>query len=82
MTYNVVLVSDIQHNDSVIHRFILFQFLFSYRLSQNIEYSSLCYTVGSSCYLSYIQWCLYVIPMESFFKNAIDVFVLFLKEEL
>ena len=82
MTYNVVLVSGIQRSDSVIHTFILSQFRFSYRLSQNTEYSSLGCTVGSSCYLYYIQWCLYVNPMESFLKNAKDVFVLFLKEEL
>ena len=37
--YNVVLLSGVQQNDSVIHIhiFVLFQILFSYRLSQNIE---------------------------------------------
>ena len=42
-----------QQSDSIIHIciFILFQILFSYRLSQNIEQSSLCYTVGP-CWLS------------------------------
>ena len=35
------------------HTHIVFQILFSYSLLQNIEYSSLCYTVGS-CWLSLI----------------------------
>ena len=28
------------------HKYIPFQILFPYRLTQNIEYSSLCYTIG------------------------------------
>ena len=52
MIYNVVLVSGVQQSDSVIykriHVYILFQILFPYRL-KNIEYSSLCYTVGPYC---------------------------------
>ena len=53
LIYNVVLVSGIQQRGSVIHIhiFILFQILYPYRLLQNIEYSSLCYTVGP-CALS------------------------------
>ena len=39
-------VSGVQQRDSVIHIYILFQSLFHYRLLQDIEYSSLCYTVG------------------------------------
>ena len=37
--HNVVLVSGVQQRESVIHThtLILFQILFSYRLSQNIE---------------------------------------------
>ena len=48
MINNVVLVSGIQKSDSVIHIqvSILFQILFPFRLLQNIEQSSLCYTVG------------------------------------
>ena len=55
-----MLVSGVQHSDSVIythththtHTYIyFFQILFPYRLLQNIEYSSLCYTVGP-CWLS------------------------------
>ena len=41
--------------------YILFQIIFPCRLLQNIEYSSLCYTV-SSCSLFYIQECVYVNP--------------------
>ena len=47
-------VSGVQQSDSVIHGHtrahvcihILFQILFHYSLSQDIDYSSLCYTVG------------------------------------
>ena len=44
----VVLVSGVQQSDSVTHMHvsILFQILFPIRLLQNIEQSSLCYTVG------------------------------------
>ena len=48
-----MLVPGAQQSDSVIHTYIsiLFQILFPYRLLQNIEYSSLCYTVAP-CWLS------------------------------
>ena len=43
----------------VIYTYIPFQFLFYYRLLQDIEYSSLCYTVGSCCLPSlYIIVCI------------------------
>ena len=52
MITNVVLISGVQQSDSVIsihtHVSILFQILFPFRLLQNIEQSSLCYTVGPS----------------------------------
>ena len=32
--------------NTCVYTYILFQILFTYRLLQNIEYSSLCYTVG------------------------------------
>ena len=54
--YNIVLVSSVQYNDSYtyLHIFIyIFQILFPYKLLQNIEYHSLCYTVGPY-YLFYI----------------------------
>ena len=53
MTHNVVLVSGIQQSDLVIHIHvsILFQIFFPLRLLQNIEQSSLCYTV-SPCWFS------------------------------
>ena len=42
-------------SDSVIHTYIsFFQILFPYRLLQNIEHSSLCYTVGP-CWLSILN---------------------------
>ena len=64
LLYNAMLVSGVEHSDSVIlgwpkssfgffgnilrkhltYIYILFQILFCYRLLQNIEYSSLCYT--------------------------------------
>ena len=40
-----MLISAVQQSDSV----ILFHILFHYGLSQNIEYISLCYTVGPCC---------------------------------
>ena len=43
----------------VIHIYILFQILFHYRLLQNTEYSSLCYTVGPCCLpILYIVVCI------------------------
>ena len=46
-----MLVSAVQQSDSVIHIYIyiLFHILFHYGLSQDIEYSSLCSTVGPCC---------------------------------
>ena len=55
LIYNVVFVSGLWQSDSVLHTHthththILFPILFSYRLLQNIEYSSLCCTVGPCC---------------------------------
>ena len=48
MIYNVVLVSGVEQSDLVIHIHIviLFQIILPFRLLQNIEESSLCYTVG------------------------------------
>ena len=56
MINNVVLVSGVQQSDSVIHIHVsfLFQVLFPFRLLQNIEQSSLCYTVGP-CWLSILN---------------------------
>jgi len=45
LIYNVVLTSAIQQNDSIIHTYILLNIIFHYSLSQDTEYSSLCYTV-------------------------------------
>ena len=48
--YNVVLVSGVQQSDSVTHVYIvLFQILFHHWLLKDIEYRSLCYTVGPYC---------------------------------
>ena len=52
LIYNVVLVSSVQQSASFIHIYIyiyiyiLFQIIFHYRLLQDTEYSSQCYTVG------------------------------------
>ena len=55
MINNVVLVSGVQQSDSLIHTHvpILFQVLFPFRLLQNTEYGSLCYTVGP-CWLPFL----------------------------
>ena len=47
LIYNDVLVSGVEQSDSVVY--ILLQILFHYRLLQDIEYSSLCYSVGPCC---------------------------------
>ena len=53
LIFNIVLVSSVQKSDSIIHTHIsiLFQILFSSGLLQNVEQTSLCYTVGP-CWLS------------------------------
>ena len=67
LIYNIVLVSGVHKSDSAIYTYsfiyniysciynicILSQILLSFRLLQNIEYSSLCYTVGP-CWLSFL----------------------------
>ena len=82
MINNVVLVSGIQQNDSVIHIHvsILFQILFPFRLLRNIEQSSLCYTV-SPCWLSILFYFLkflfiYLFSLKNFliyFLAALDL---------
>ena len=64
LIYKVVLVSGVQQSDSHIYIYshmciYFFQIIFPYRLLQNIEYGSLCYTVGP-CWLSilYIVVCI------------------------
>ena len=53
LIYNVVLISTVQQSGSYIYEYIyiyiLFHILFHYGLSQDIEYSSLCYTVEHFC---------------------------------
>ena len=61
LIYNV-LISTIQQSDSYIYIYIhtlFFIFLFHYGLSQDVEYSSQCYTVGP-CFLPilYITLCI------------------------
>ena len=48
-----MLVSGVQQSDSVIFSYLSFQIIFCYRLLQDIEYSSLCYTGGPSIYFIY-----------------------------
>ena len=51
LLYNVLIASALHRSESVIHIHIspLFQVVFPFRSPQNIEQSSLCYTVGSCC---------------------------------
>ena len=49
-----MLVSCVQQSGSVTHVSILFQIIFPFRLLQNIEQSSLCYTAGP-CWLSILN---------------------------
>ena len=46
---NAVLVSGVQQSSSVIHIHRIQETLFPFRLTQNIEQSSLCYAVGPCC---------------------------------
>ena len=54
MIYYIVLASGVEQSDSVIY--LLFQILLQYSLLQDIEYSSLCYTVNP-CRLGYFLDC-------------------------
>ena len=47
--YNFVLISAAQQSDWIIHVNILSHVVSHSGLSQDIEYSSQCYTVGPSC---------------------------------
>ena len=50
LTYSVVPISAVQHGDSVTHIYtVFFNILFHRGLSQDSEYSSLCYTLGPCC---------------------------------
>ena len=46
MIFNVVLVYGVQQNDIHTYVYIIFNNLFHSGLLQDIEYGSLCYTVG------------------------------------
>ena len=75
MIYSVVLVSHVQQSDSGIHIHVsvLFQILFSFRLLQSIEQSSLCYTVGPVDCLFYIVVCIicYIYMLLSIIYSSI-----------
>ena len=51
LIYQVLLIPAVQQSDSVVHiyAFLFKNLLFHYGLSQDIEYSSLCYTIGLDC---------------------------------
>ena len=56
LIYNVVPISAIQQTDSVLHIYtFFFNTLFHHGLSQEIGYSSLCYTVGT-CFLDILSF--------------------------
>ena len=64
-----MLVSGVPHTDLITLYF--FQILFPYRLLQNIEYSSLCYTLGP-CWLSILHSNLLFTKFQCPFKSAVD----------
>ena len=45
----------------IIHTYIPFQILFHYRLLQDTEYSSMCYTVGPCLSVLYIVVCIIIV---------------------
>ena len=52
--YSAMLIYTVQQCDSVIHiNAFFFHILCHYGLSQNIEYSSLCSTIGPCCSLTF-----------------------------
>ena len=59
------LISAVQQSDSVMHIYILSHILLHYGLSQDIEHSSLCYTVGPCCLsILYTIVCICVGPLS------------------
>ena len=52
LIYNVVLISAEQQSDSVTHVYTFLYILFHSGLSEDVEYSSLCYSVGLVIYPS------------------------------
>ena len=56
----MMLISTVQQSDSVMHIYIytIFHVLFHYGLSQDTEYSSLCYTVGPCLSSLYVIVCI------------------------
>ena len=60
----MLLITAVEQNDSVthththIHVYILFYILFHYALSQDTEYSLLCYTVGPCLFILYVPVCI------------------------
>ena len=59
----------------------LFHILFHYCLLQDIEYSSLCYTVGPYCFICFIYSRLYLLIPNSLFVLPLIVTVCFLKPQ-
>ena len=57
-----MLISAVHQSDSVIHIYIythiLFHIHFHYSLLQDIEYSSLCYTIGPILFIMHIAYAL------------------------
>ena len=54
-----LLVSAVQKSDCYIYTYILFYILFHYVISQGIECSFLCYTVGSCLCIVYTIVCIH-----------------------
>ena len=67
-------VSGVQQSDSIIciRIFILFQILSPYGLLQNVEWSSLCYTV-SPCWLSVLYIVVCVCDIRGYFSEFIYI---------
>ena len=61
LIYNIMLMSTVQQGDSFIYIYIhtlLFNIFVHYGLSEDIEQSSLCYTVGSCLSILYLIVCI------------------------
>ena len=57
---NVALISSLEQSDSDTHTYLFFQVFYPYRLLQNTEKSSLCYTVGPWLVIYFIYSIVYL----------------------
>ena len=70
--YLVITYNGKEYEKEYIYMYLFFQVLFPYRLLQNIEYSSLCYTIGP-CWLSILYIFVFALQFFSFSSGFINL---------